>query len=50
VAGGYGEPVAEAIGGAVEEIADSQLQQRPAYSASVAEGAKILFNGHSFCF
>jgi len=39
MAGGYGEPVGEAGGGVVEEMADGQLQQRSAYTARVAEGA-----------
>ena len=46
VAGGHGQAVGKAIGGAVEQVADGQFQQRPARTAGVAQRAKVLFYRH----
>jgi hypothetical protein len=46
MAGGDGEAVRVAGGGAVEQVADGELEQWVAGAARVAHGAEVFINGH----
>ena len=46
VARSHGEAVGEAAGGAVEQVADGQLEQRTAGAGTVAQRSKDFVNGH----
>ena len=50
VAGGHGEAVGIAAGGAVEQAADGQIKERAAGAARVALGVQVFFDRHGFCF
>ena len=50
VAGGHGEAVGIAAGGAVEQAADGQIEERAAGTARIALGAKFFFDRHGVVF
>jgi len=46
----HGQPVAEALRRPAQKVADGQLQQRPAWAARVAQGAKVFLHCHGSAF